>query len=485
MITVSTWRCSDTAARFGSRSATLASPVAFVVVQIVAYLALCNLAAAQYQQPWISTQSINSAATSDVNPAMDRPAFSSPSLSDPALSFLAEAGSAGGSRLEPSHADAMGYWFQEPAALEMPTVQERKGWLFGDSIVGTGEVAGTGYWWQVMGRGHYLNDQRWEFTGQEATFGVEGILVGGFVHHHAGWTLGLGGEFYVNQPFDANILVDAPVREAYKPNFILEPFEISQLALSASRGDITWTLGKITTPFGRTYFPLVSNARWDAPFIRSEAILWRETGWMMDWTPDNWELTVALTNGSEDQDTNSSKALISRIGWSGGGWTLGGSIKEQDGIGSEGQKYYNSHVGLDVACRIGRWTICSEMIYDKYGFRRDSFSPDEIDWGRSLYHRDLHYQDLKPITGWGYYVGGLYEGEKWMNWLSYGQYLPQELGDPIHDHETHRFLGKFIRHLTPSFDAFAVVLLENSIEVGQDGYPRHGVAVNAGFQASF
>ena len=125
------------------------------------------------------------------------------------------------------------------------------------------------------------------------------------------------------------------------------------------------------------------------------------------------------------------------------------------------------------------------MIYDKYGFRRNSFSPDEIDWGRNLYHRDLHFQNLKPITGWGYYVGGLYEGEKWMNWFSYGQYLPQELGDPIHDHETHRFLGKFIRHLTPSFDAFAVVLLENSIDVGADGYPRHGLAVNAGFQAAF
>ena len=448
-------------------------------------LVVSSTVVAQSHPSWVSTQNDPRDFSLGPNAAIDRPAFTAPSLSDPNVPFLAEPGLTREASLAASPSDAMGYWFQEPRSMEMPVIEDRKGWLFGDPVVGLGEATGPGYWWQIMGRGHYLNDQRWEFTGQEATFGVEAILAGGVVHHHAGWTLELGGEFYVNQPFDPNILVDAPVREAYKPNFIIDPFEISQLALAASRGDITWTLGKFTTPFGRTYLPLISNARWDAPFIRSEAILWRETGWMLEWTPHNWDLTVALTNGSEDQDTNSSKALISRIGWSGGGWTLGGSIKEQDGIGSEGQKYYNSHVGFDVAYRIGCWTFCSEMIYDKYGFRRNSFSPDEIDWGRNLYHRDLHFQNLKPITGWGYYVGGLYEGEKWMNWFSYGQYLPQELGDPIHDHETHRFLGKFIRHLTPSFDAFAVVLLENSIDVGADGYPRHGLAVNAGFQAAF
>jgi len=32
------------------------------------------------------------------------------------------------------------------------------------------------------------------------------------------------------------------------------------------------------TPFGRTYFPLYSNSRIDAPFIRTEAIGWRQTG---------------------------------------------------------------------------------------------------------------------------------------------------------------------------------------------------------------
>ena len=228
------------------------------------------------------------------------------------------------------------------------------------------------------------------------------------VRQHGDWRLSLGGEFYINQPFDPNILVDVRVRREYQANYQIDPLEISQLALSAKNGDLTLTLGKFTTPFGRTYFPLLSNARWDAPFIRSEAILFRETGWMMDWSPGPWEITLALTNGSEDQDTNSSKALITRCGWSSEAFTLGVSLKEQDGIGSESQKYYNSHVGFDMAYRAGRWTLCSEILFDKYGFRRGTFPQRDIYWERSLYHRDLHFQNLKPITGTGFYLGGLY-----------------------------------------------------------------------------
>ena len=376
-------------------------------------------------------------------------------------------------------------WFKEQIGYDIPRVYARKKWLYGDSIVDAPPTDQNGFWWQAVGKAYYLNDQRWEFTGQEATFGVEGILLGGMVRQHGDWRLSLGGEFYINQPFDPNILVDVRVRREYQANYQIDPLEISQLALSAKNGDLTLTLGKFTTPFGRTYFPLLSNARWDAPFIRSEAILFRETGWMMDWSPGPWEITLALTNGSEDQDTNSSKALITRFGWSSEAFTLGVSLKEQDGIGSESQKYYNSHVGFDMAYRAGRWTLCSEILFDKYGFRRGTFPQRDIYWERSLYHRDLHFQNLKPITGTGFYLGGLYEGKHWTHWLSYGQFFPQALGDPIHDAHTRRFIAKCIRNLTPNFQAYSVLLLENSLDVAQDGHPRHGVALNLGFQASF
>ena len=40
-------------------------------------------------------------------------------------------------------------------------------------------------------------------------------------------------------------------------------------------GPLTAAFGKMETPFGRTYFPLLTNAWLDAPFLRTEAILWR------------------------------------------------------------------------------------------------------------------------------------------------------------------------------------------------------------------
>ena len=68
------------------------------------------------------------------------------------------------------------------------------------------------------------------------------------------------------------------------------------------------------TPFGRFYYPLYRNNFDDSPFIRSEAILFRETGLLGQWDPEGWVFTAALTNGGFEQDTNSSKALVARAG---------------------------------------------------------------------------------------------------------------------------------------------------------------------------
>jgi hypothetical protein len=74
------------------------------------------------------------------------------------------------------------------------------------------------------------------------------------------------------------MLLDTTERRSYRATFEREVFEISNLFLSAHRGDWDFFAGKFETPFGRRYFRLFSNDRFDAPFLRTEQIHWRETG---------------------------------------------------------------------------------------------------------------------------------------------------------------------------------------------------------------
>jgi len=67
---------------------------------------------------------------------------------------------------------------------------------------------------------------------------------------------------------------------------------------------------------------------------------------------------------------NSSKALVARAGIDQPWYALGTSVKWQDGNGSETQKAFNNHVGLDAMIRRGQWTLSGEAIYDQYGLRR-------------------------------------------------------------------------------------------------------------------
>lgn len=341
-----------------------------------------------------------------------------------------------------------------------------------------------GYSFAGLARTYYANDQRIEWSGQEETFGAEAIVAGGASRNMNGWQTGVMGEFYLNQPFDRNRLVDTPQRASYSSNFEFETFELSQLYLHTRHGDWLFGLGKMVTPFGRTYFPIYSNNRNDAPFIRTESILWRETGLLFQYDPGIWTFTGALTNGGPNRDTNSSKAGIGRVGIDTPSCAVGASVKWQDGIGSENQKMANNHVGIDAMIRRGPFTLSGEAIYDEYGFRQANFNPDDITWGRSIYFRDQNYRDRQGITGVGYYVDLVYDRENWLCQLNYGEFYPQQIGDPSHDAPTRRAIIKAVRHLNPFADVYIVVALENDLPNAQAGRTRKGCAILTGFQVS-
>jgi len=333
-----------------------------------------------------------------------------------------------------------------------------------------------------LARGYYLNDQRIQWTGVEGTFGVEAIVAPSIECSCGGWDVGVEGEFYLNQPFDRNVLTATPELASYQGNFEADTIEISQLVLSVRRNNLLVAVGKMTTPFGRTHFPLLTNARLDAPFLRTESILWRETGALLRYQPGWFVADVALVNGAEDRDTNSSKGIISRVGIEAESWCVGASIKWQDGIGSDSQKIFDNHVGVDGMVRRGRFTLSGEAIYDEYGFRQPGFDPLDITWGRSIYYRDLNYRTNVPITGVGYYVNLGFEGDRWEGCLNYGEFYPQKLGHPQHDVTHRRGIVKAVYHCSAHLQLYSVVMIENDGYVAQCGRPRRGTVVLAGLQ---
>lgn len=334
------------------------------------------------------------------------------------------------------------------------------------------------------GRAYYINDQRIEFTGLEATFAVEGVVDGGVRQTVGSWDLIAETEIFLNQPFDRNILADNPQRRSLLSNFDIEPLQISQLYVGARRGDWYASFGRFVTPFGRFYFPNYRNEFDDSPFIRSDAIKFRETGMLFQWDPEGWVFTTALTNGGWERDTNSSKALVARAGIDLPYFALGSSIKLQDGIGSEGQKTYNEHFGLDAMVRFGSWTLSGEVIYDHHGLRRPGIAPVDIFWGRSLYFRDVNKAFHEPISGVGYYVNLGYEGPSWSLHFNYGDYFPEDIGVPDHDQPVHRGLIKASRFWTPNFETYGIVLVENDRRDSFISYPRQGLDIIFGCQVS-
>ena len=331
----------------------------------------------------------------------------------------------------------------------------------------------------------YFNDQRIEFTGQEATFAVEAQIVAAARVEREHWNYSLFSETYLTQPFDDNILVDSAVRNSFAGNFDQHPLEISQLYIGANRDVWTFEFGRFVTPFGRYYAPVLTNARNDVPFVRSESILFRETGIRVACRPGIYNFELAGTNGSDGKDTNSSKAGMGRFGIETQGFACGASFKWQDGIGSETQKEYNNHAGIDFMCRNGCWIFAGELIYDQYGMRRPGIPLDQITWGRSIYNRQLNNGLLNPISGVGWYSQLIYQEEFWTCLLGYGEFHPELIGDPIHDVVTHRILAKAIHNLTPNLSVFLHGTFENSFTNAQAGKPRVGVYLIGGAQFDF
>jgi len=338
----------------------------------------------------------------------------------------------------------------------------------------------------VVARGYYLNDQRVAWSGMEETFGAEGVIAPRLRQRCGDCEFLIDSEFYINQPFDSNQLMNNAERKSYAANFRINTFEVSLLALVTNYEDWTFKIGKFVTPFGRTYFPLYTNSRMDAPYIRTEAIQWRETGILAHYKSGYFVGDIALTNGVPNLDTNSSKALVTRIGLESDSWAVGCSLKKQDGNGSESQKEFGNHYGVDMMLREGPFQFSSECIFDEYGFGRPGFDPLNITWVRSIYYRDVSSgQQGVPCTGIGYYANLDYAGGPWNTTLNYGEFYPLYSGTAPDQRVQRRGIIKVAYRLAAPLQVYSVFMLENGGYLAQQNEPRKLFTVLEGFQFTF
>ncbi|HMO91018.1 MAG TPA: hypothetical protein PKD64_02395 [Pirellulaceae bacterium] len=337
--------------------------------------------------------------------------------------------------------------------------------------------------YNVLARSFYINDQRIRFTGNESTFAVEAQLDFRVQHQIDDWNVGLVSEIYLSQPFDENLLVDYGLRESFRHNFLLDPLELSELYIHFDRGPWRFKIGRFETPFGRYWAPFYLNSRRDVPFIRSESILFRETGIQCDFKSGHWILTSALTNGGLNRDTNSGKAFLGRIGFDHPDFVIGSSLKWHDGISSEGQKEFNRHAGFDIMRRLNdRWLVSGEVIYDEYGMRRPGFNLDDIFWGRSIYNRQINRGLNIPLNGVGYYANLIWEQPGRLAAIGYGEFYPTAVGDPIHDQVTRRVNTSYHHGFNDHLSTYCSLILENSVSESQNGEQRRGFSLIVGMQ---
>ncbi len=311
-----------------------------------------------------------------------------------------------------------------------------------------------------LARGYFLADERVQWSGLEATFGAEAALNPRYVYRTGDWLARADGIFFFNQPFEPNILVDEN-RASYVENFYHDTFQVWQLNIGITHGDFTVVVGKDRTPFGRYYFPIYSNSHFDAPFVHTEVIKWVETGLFLRFAPGPINLEVAVTNGGIDRDTNSSKALACRAGIDTPCWAFGASAKLQDGTGSEAQKLNNSYYGFDAMARWRRFELSSEAVWDEYGFR-NAYNPDDIFWGRSIYYREVFSGEVDgSLHGFGYYVNLAYIHGRFRLDANYGEYYPDQIGNPFQDTNNARLLLQGSLAIMPCVQAFACFMSEN------------------------
>jgi hypothetical protein len=338
----------------------------------------------------------------------------------------------------------------------------------------------------VVARGFYSNDQRIEWSGMESTFGGEAVLTPRLRQKYDNFEFLLDSELNINEQYDQNQLLDNPERKSYAANFQVNQFEISQLALVTNVGDWTFKVGKFVTPFGRTYFPLYTNSYWDAPFIRTECIDWRETGILAHYHSGYFVGDVALTNGGEDEATNSGKSIVGRVGLESDWWALGLSGKRGAGVGSEEDKEFSDYYGVDLMVRGGPFQLSAECIYDEYGFGRPGFDPDNITWIKSIYYRDMSSgQQGVPLSGIGYYVNIGYADGPWNALIDYGDFYPLYKGTALDQRVEHRGLLKVAYQLAKPLQIYSVLIVENGGYIAQQNEARIPVAVLEGCQFKF
>jgi hypothetical protein len=306
-------------------------------------------------------------------------------------------------------------------------------------------------------------DSRINWSGVESTFGGEAVLRPLYESQTGAITWRARGEFFLNEPSGTSILSD-PVRDLYRPNFTVPAFQVFQLALEAERGDWLVRLGRIRTPIGGYDVPMLTNSLMDAPFLRTEIVGFAETGIFVRWHPGPWSLEAGFSNGEPDLDTNSSKALVARVGYDAHRWSAGVWIKAQDGISSEQQKRFNSFAGFDAKVRFGDWTVYGEGLVDQHGLWRDpALLANPAALGvRSLYGRDVYVGFGTPVYGDGFDIGATLRRDQVLFDWNWGAYWPQRVGIASHDAPIYRATFKTTWALTRHFDVFAVVISENS-----------------------
>ena len=316
----------------------------------------------------------------------------------------------------------------------------------------------------VMGvmRGYYRNDQRIEWSGVEDSFGAEGILRTRFERERKPWVFAAEAELYLSLPNGRSILSDAD-RDLYRENFIVPPLQVFQLFAELRHGDWNVRLGRFRTPLGRNDSPILTNSFLDAPFLRTEVIGFTETGLLASWRPGVFSLQVGLTNGETELDTNSSKAVIGRLGAGQERWAVGMWVKAHDGISSEQQKRFNSFAGFDARLKFKRFSIYAEGVIDQHGLYRDlNAEGNPLALGpRSLYGRDIFVAPRRAIWGGGFDVGVLFRGDKFVVDVNYGLYFPEAIGNAAHDELIHRGVVKLLYAVGPRVQIFGAGLVEN------------------------
>ena len=176
------------------------------------------------------------------------------------------------------------------------------------------------------------------------------------------------------------------------------------------------------------------------------------------------------------------KAITGRLGLNFSCVTMGISGLYQDGEGSEEQKQFRSHAGVDTMVRLGNMVLSSEIIYDEYGLKRD-FDPNDIFWKHSIYYRQINKADAAAIIGWGGYIDLTYNHHPWFISVNYGEYHPEQLRKPEypqHDIINRRFLVKLGWNFTNNLQWYNAVLAETGDYVAQVGRLRRGYAYMSG-----